>query len=186
MSTLPPHLFRAFQDVGRDLYRLGLVSSHGGNISVRDGSSMWITGTGTRLGHLQPDDISRVFADGSHEGVPPSSDTLLHATAYAISGANCVVHAHPRHAIAISFDAKKFVPADLEGQLHLKEVPVVAQGPAQVEQIAAALRGSLVVLLRGHGAYARGADPWEALHWITALEESAHIAVIRRSLGHEI
>lgn len=186
MSTIPPKILRDIQEVGRDLYRLALVSSHGGNISVRDGAAMWITGTGTRLGHLQANDISRVYPDGRHEGIPPSSDTFLHATAYALSGAGAVVHGHPRHAIAISFETNKFVPCDLEGQLHLKEVPVVAPGPAQMEQIASALRGSLVVLLRGHGAYARGADPWEALHWITALEESAQITAVRRSLGHDI
>jgi L-fuculose-phosphate aldolase len=75
-----------------------------------------------------------------------------------------------------------FVPGDLEGQLHLKEVPVVATGPLQVELIASALQSHLVVLLRGHGAYARGQTLWEALHWITALEESAQIACIRRGL----
>ncbi len=93
-----------------------------------------------------------------------------------------MVHAHPRHAIALSFASDSFVPGDLEGQLHLKDVPVVDVGPRQTEQIANALQTRRVVLLRGHGAYATGRDLWEALHWITALEESAHIAVIRRSL----
>jgi ribulose-5-phosphate 4-epimerase/fuculose-1-phosphate aldolase len=46
--------------------------------------------------------------------------------------------------------------------------------------VAAALQKSVVTLLRGHGAYARGGTLWEALHWITALEESAHIAWLRR------
>lgn len=182
MPTVPPGVLRDIQDVGRDLYRLALVTSHGGNISVRDGLTMWITGTGTMLGHLEARHLALVQPSGSHEGPPPSSDTLLHQTVYAISGAASVVHAHPRHAIALSFDTDEFVPGDLEGQLHLKKVPVVEAGPRQVEQIADALRSHLVVLLRGHGAYARGQTPWEALHWITALEESAHIAVIRAGL----
>jgi L-fuculose-phosphate aldolase len=171
---------RDLQEVGRDLYRLALVTSHGGNLSVRRGHDMWITGTGTMLGRLEQRHISLVFPDGRHEGPPPSSDTVLHSTVYALSGAGAVVHAHPRHAIALSFDTDRFVPLDLEGQLHLKAVPVVEAGPRQVEQIASALCGSLVVLLRGHGAYARGQTLWEGLHWITALEESAHIAWLRR------
>jgi L-fuculose-phosphate aldolase len=181
--TVPPTTLRDLQEVGRDLYRLALVTSHGGNLSVRDGSAMWITGTGTMLGRLQERHIARVHADGSHDGPPPSSDTFLHATIYALGGAKAVVHAHPRHAIALSFDSDCFVPGDLEGQLHLKQVPVVEVGERQVEQIASLLQANLVVLLRGHGAYARGQSLWEALHWVTALEESAQIEVIRRTLA---
>ncbi len=170
------------QEVGRDLYQLALVTSHGGNLSVRAGHDMWITGTNTMLGRLAERHISLVRADGHSEGPPPSSDTILHATIYAVSGAQAVAHAHPRHATALSFDTDLFVPGDLEGQLHLKEVPVIEDGPRKMEEIAVALQSHLVVILRGHGAYARGATLWEALHWVTALEESAHIEVIRASL----
>lgn len=167
-------------EVGADLYRLGLVSSHGGNLSIRSGTDMWITGTGTMLGRLRDRHIALVRADGSYDGPPPSSDTTLHSTIYALTGAGAIVHAHPHHGIALSFDTDLFVPLDLEGQLHLKEVPVVEQGLNQTAQVAAALQGHVVALLRGHGAYARGGTLWEALHWITALEESAHIAWLRR------
>ncbi|MBI5949301.1 MAG: class II aldolase/adducin family protein [Chloroflexi bacterium] len=177
--AIPPAVLREMQEVGRDLYRLALVTSHGGNLSVRDGHGMWITGTGTMLGHLEARHISFVHANGSHEGPPPSSDTVLHSTVYALGGVDSVVHAHPRHAIALSFDTDLFVPPDFEGQLHLQDVPVVPLGPTQVEQITMALQSRRVVLLRGHGAYAKGQTPWEALHWVTALEESAHIAWLR-------
>lgn len=183
MATIPQEILGTFHEVGRDLYMLGMVSSHGGNLSIRSGNGMWITGTGTMLGRLRERHIAFVHPDGRHEGPPPSSDTLLHSTIYALTGAGAVVHAHPHHGIALSFDAGPFVPLDLEGQLHLKEVPVIEQGAVQVEQIAAALQKSVAVLLRGHGAYARGATLWEALHWITALEESAHIALLRRHPG---
>lgn len=175
--TLP---LRTFQEVGRDLYHLALVTSHGGNLSVRDASAMWITGTNTMLGRLEQRHIARVLPDGSHTGPAPSTDTLLHAAIYALTGAGAVVHAHPRHAIALSFDTACFVPGDLEGQLHLKEVPVIEPGPSEIEALAAALQSHVVVLLRGHGAYARGGTLWEALHWITALEESAQIQLLRR------
>ena len=73
-----------------------------------------------------------------------------------------------------------FVPPDFEGQHFLEDVPVIAQGPNQVAQVATALQTRLVCVLQGHGAYARGQTLWDALHWITALEESAHIAWLRR------
>jgi L-fuculose-phosphate aldolase len=173
------------QQVGADLYRHGLVTSHGGNLSLRDGHGMWITGTGKRLGHLQAKDIAYVGAGGEHSGVPPSSDTFLHATVYAISGAMAVVHAHTRHAVAIAFDGDMFEPLDFEGQYHLKQVPVIDNDDRSTERVADALRSSLVVVLRGHGAYARGQDLWEALHWVMALEESAQIAWLRRQWDRE-
>lgn len=179
---VPENILRQMHEVGRDLYQLRLVTSHGGNLSRRDGQDIWITGTGTMLGRLHDRHIARVRTDGSHEGPAPSSDTILHTTIYAITDAGAVVHAHPRHAIALSFELDRFVPEDLEGSLHLQEVPVVPQGPRQVEEIALALRERRIVLLRGHGAYAKGRDLWEALHWTTALEESAEIAAIRKRL----
>lgn len=181
MPEVPPGVMRDLQEVGRDLYQLALVSSHGGSLSIRSGMDLWITGTGTMLGRLQPRHISLVYPDGHHEGPPPSSDTVLHATVYALSGAQAVVHAHPRHAIALSFEGgDRFVPADMEGSHLLKEVPIVDEGLNQVAQIAALMRSHLVVLLRGHGAYARGQTLWEGLHWITTLEESAQVALLRR------
>ena len=180
--TVPARTLQELQGVGRDLYTLALVSSHGGNLSVKDGHGLWITGTGTRLGHLAADDVSYVQANGHHEGPMPSRDTILHTAVYAVTGAGAVAHGHPRHAIALSLETDLFVPADYEGSLHLTDVPVIERGPLQEQQIAAALQSRLVVLLRGHGAYARGQDLWEALHWVTALEESAQIEVIGRSM----
>jgi L-fuculose-phosphate aldolase len=172
---------RDMQEVGKDLYMLALVTSHGGNLSIRAGHDMWITGTGTMLGRLQPRHISLVHAGGSHEGPSPSSDTFLHSTVYALGGAEAIVHAHPRHAIALTLDGEKFTPIDFEGQLHLTDVPVITPGPMLLEQVAVSLQSRLVCIVRGHGAYARGQTLWEALHWITALEESAHIAHIATS-----
>jgi L-fuculose-phosphate aldolase len=179
---LPAAILRTMQAVGRDLYALALVTSHGGNLSLRDGLGFWITGTGTMLGHLEERHISLVHPGGDHEGPPPSSDTVLHSAVYLLGDHGAVVHAHPRHATALSFSLDSFVPGDFEGAHHLVEVPVIAQGPQHAEQIAQALQTRKVALLRGHGAYARGGSAWEALHWLTALEESAQIHVVRGAL----
>ncbi len=178
--AIPEAILRELAGVGRDLYQLGMVSSRGGNLSRRDGHALWITGAGAALGHLKALDISRAFPDGRHDAPPPSSDTILHWTIYATTGADAIAHAHPRHAIALSYDREVFEPEDLEGQLHIPSVPVIEAGPTQEERIAGALRDSRVALLRGHGAYARGGSLWDALHWLTALEESAHIALLRQ------
>ena len=129
--AIPEATLRELAGVGRDLYQLGMVSSRGGNLSIRDGHALWITGTGTALGHLKSLDISHAFADGRHEPPPPSSDTILHWTIYATTQAGAIAHAHPHHAIALSYDRDVFKPEDLEGQLHIPSVPVIELGPCR-------------------------------------------------------
>ncbi len=162
--AIPEAAMRELAEVGRDLYQLGMVSSRGGNLSIRDGHALWITGTGTALGHLQPLDVSRVFPDGQHEPPPPSSDTILHWTIYATTQAGAIAHAHPHHAIALSYDRDVFTPEDLEGQMHIPAVPCRSSSrararPLQEQKIADALRESRAALL---GSSCRGTGPTRA------------------------
>jgi L-fuculose-phosphate aldolase len=166
-----------FRAVGRMLWEVGLVSSHGGNMSVRltDGGLL-ITRTGSMLGRLDDGDLVSVAADGSSDG-EPSMDTEVHRAVYAATAARAVLHGHPRHAIALSLAMDVVEPADAEGKLRLGSVPVV-----EAEQVAEALRDRPIVLARGHGSYARGDDLWQALQWTSVLEESAEVLWLRRSL----
>lgn len=159
-----------FRAVGRMLWEAGLISSHGGNMSVRlpDGGLL-ITCTGAMLGHLEEGDLVMVAADGSSEG-QPSMDTAVHRAVYAATEAGAVLHAHPRHAIALSLVADAVEPVDAEGRLKLGPVAVV-----EAEQVARALQDGPIVLARGHGCYARGDDLWQALQRTSVLEESAHV-----------
>ena len=169
--------WKEFRGVGRALWEAGLVSSHGGNMSVRlpDGGLL-ITRTGAMLGRIGEGDLVTVAADGSSDG-EPSMDTAVHREAYAATDAGAVLHAHPRHAIAISLVADALEPADAEGKLRLGSVPVV-----EAEQAAQALREGPIVLARGHGSYARGDDLWQALQWTSVVEESAEVVWLLRAL----
>jgi L-fuculose-phosphate aldolase len=166
-----------FHAVGRMLWEVGLVSSHGGNMSVRlpDGGLL-ITRTGAMLGRLGEGDLVTVAADGSSEG-EPSMDTAIHRAVYAATAGEAVLHAHPRHAIALSFVVDAVEPVDAEGKLRLGSVPVV-----EADEVAEGLRDRPVVLARGHGSYARGDDLWQALMWASVLEESAQVLWLLRTL----
>lgn len=166
-----------FRAVGRMLWEAGLISSHGGNMSVRlpDGGLL-ITRTGAMLGHLEEGDLVMVAADGSSQG-QPSMDTAVHRAVYVATEAGAVLHAHPRHAIALSLVADAVEPADAEGRLRLGPVPVV-----EAEQVARALQHGPIVLARGHGCYARGDDLWQALQRASVLEESAHVLWLLRAM----
>ncbi len=104
-------------------------------------------------------------------------DTEVHQAVYEATGAGVVMHAHPRHAIALSLVADAVEPADAEGKLRLGTVPVVDAG-----QVAQALRQAPIVLARGHGSYARGDDLWQALQWTSVLEESAEVLWLLRAM----
>ena len=75
-------LLDQFRRVGRDLFAAGLVSSHGGNMSVRRGEGVLITTHGSRLGHLSQADLVEVAPDAD-TAAEPSVDLALHRAVYA-------------------------------------------------------------------------------------------------------
>lgn len=174
-------------EAGRDLWTAGLVTSHGGNVSTRRGrTGALISATGAMLGRLSTDTLVPVNAGGRPDGVPgpePSSDTRIHLAIYrAAPEAAAVIHAHPVHAIAMGFDWDVIAPRNLEGRLFLGRVPVIdAEWEESAEPVAAALTEHPIVLVRGHGSYARGVDIWDALRVTSTLEEAAHIILLAQS-----
>ena len=164
-------ILEEFQQVGRLLWEAGLISSHGGNMSARlpDGRIL-ITSHGAMLGRIQESDLVTVATDGSTDG-DPSMDTALHLTIYEQTEAQAVVHAHPRHAIALSLVGSAIEPHDLEGKHYLGSlVPVVTS-----DELATSLKRYLIAVTSGHGSYARGQSLWQALQWTSILEESSQV-----------
>ena len=174
-------------EVGRDLAARGLVTSHGGNLSVRrPAGGALITGTGTMLGRLAASGIVAVAPDGTlvnEDAAAPSSNTAIHLAIYrAHPGAGAVLHAHPPHAIARSLvtESDSLHPANFEAQLLLGAgVPIVTVvDHAAPEAVATALGRCPIVIVRGHGTFAMARDLWQALNYTTALEEAAQILVL--------
>lgn len=81
-----------------------------------------------------------------------------------------------------------YLPPDFEGQYYLPRVPVlsvaydeyVEKAPALVAE---ALVDSRVVIVRGHGVYARGSTINEAYKWTCSLELSAQTAWLAQMAG---
>jgi L-fuculose-phosphate aldolase len=174
-------LVEEFQAVGRDLYAAGLVSPHGGNLSAREGKALLVTCHGCRLGHLEEDDLQWT-AVGSPPPDVASVDTSIHQAIYRATETDAIVHAHPRHAIALSLVDRVIEPQDLEGQHYLGSVPVVAREGDVAGALAQALREHPVAVVAGHGSYARGDSLWQALQWTSVLEESAEVIWLLRVL----
>ncbi len=92
--------------VGRSLFERGHVHATAGNVSVRlaAGAGFLITPTDACLGFLQPEQLALVDDQGQHLNGERASKTLaLHRAIYAAEpSANCVIHTHSTHLVALT------------------------------------------------------------------------------------
>ena len=175
---------RVFREIGRDIFVSGLTTSHGGNMSMRDGDRIIITRRGSMLGRLTDDDLVETGMEPCSSDERCSREIVVHRAIYAATDARAIVHAHPPHTVAASFDAETIVPVDSEGLYVLGTVPVVRAtttiASAEVgEVLAAALTGAPVAVLATHGPFATGATLEEAFMHVSVLEASALIGRLR-------
>jgi L-fuculose-phosphate aldolase len=182
-------IYQSFCEIGRDLYVGDMVSSHGGNISIRLGDHVIIKRRGAMLGNLKPHDLIETRIDKNDSGVAlASTELLVHRTIYLQTPALAIVHCHPRTAIAFSLSRDEIVPIDNEASYLLKKVPVVTEEfasgtPQMAEKVAQALQNYKIIMLRGHGSFAIGQTIDEAFHWSSTLEESCQIALAARLIN---
>jgi ribulose-5-phosphate 4-epimerase/fuculose-1-phosphate aldolase len=90
--------------VGASLFARGYVHSTAGNISARLPDGYLITPTDACLGFLDPERLSKVGATGEAvSGDRPSKTLTLHRRIYdADASAQCVIHTHSTHLVAIT------------------------------------------------------------------------------------
>jgi len=177
-----------FRAVGSDLFLRGLITSHGGNMSIRDGGRIIITRSGCMLGHIGERDLVEAGADPDDE-IPwdASSEIAVHRAVYRHTPSLAVVHAHPAHAVALSIADDKIEPMDVEGSYYMPNVPIIGRGEKvyggkMADDIARALIDNRAAVVYAHGSFAAGRDLYEALHYTTTLEESCRIISIVRQL----
>ncbi|HQJ98665.1 MAG TPA: aldolase [Thermoleophilia bacterium] len=181
-----------FQRVGRDLFVAGLISSHGGNMSVRQGDRILITRRGSMLAHLEERDVVDIGLEENDANVAlASTEIVVHRAIYAATSALAVVHTHPPYAIAQSLVKDEIVPMDSEGSYLLHKVPVVAaQLTAGSSEVAELLPHWLkeydLVMLRGHGPFAIGHLLEEAYQLTSVLEMTCRILTISEAMGGEV
>lgn len=183
-------MLEVFRRVGVQLARLGLISSHSGNMSIRTGQGLLITRRGAMLADLREGDLVEAPLEGE---VPEASRELpVHQAIYRETEAEAVLHCHPPHAIVLSLHLQRIRPVDAEGRHLLGEVPVLTFSETVGSQEVAKgmpphLRTHRVVMVRGHGSFAIGRDLEEALMVSSSLEASARVLwlglVLQRPLG---
>lgn len=185
-------MYEQFRDIGHDIYTAGLISSHGGNMSVRVGDRVLITRRGSMLGRLTPDDlIETALEHDDSEIALASTEIVVHRAIYRRTNALAIVHTHSPNTILRSMIDDEIIPIDSEASYLLHKVPVYSlpqtAGSGDVaETVSEALRDYKCVVLRGHGPFAIGTVLEEAFQWISCLEMACNILNMRDALGIDL
>jgi L-fuculose-phosphate aldolase len=74
---IDPRIYEMFRDIGRDMYVANMISSHGGNLSIRLGDRVVIKRRGAMLGNLKPHDLIDTGLEKNDSGVALASTELL-------------------------------------------------------------------------------------------------------------
>ncbi|MDR1330549.1 MAG: class II aldolase/adducin family protein, partial [Tannerella sp.] len=176
------------------IYRSGMTTTSGGNISVRDeNGDIWITPASVDKGSLTTRDIVCVRADGSVTGPHrPSSEYPFHKAIYEIRPhATAIIHAHPPALVSFSItrqipdtniipQAKSvcgtigFAPYDVPGSENLGK-KIASEFRTHPEYSA--------VIMENHGVVLCGEDMMDAYQRFETLEFCARTLINARILG---
>ena len=182
-------IYEMFREIGNSLFASGMISSHGGNLSIRLGDRVIIKRRGAMLGLLKPHDLIETRLDKNDSGVTmASTELLVHRAVYLSTPALAICHCHPRTAIAFSLSRDELVPIDNEASYLLKKIPVVTEEfasgtPQMANKVADALKNYKIIMLRGHGSFAIGQTLDEAFQWSSILEESCQIELATKIIN---
>jgi L-fuculose-phosphate aldolase len=177
-----------FQSVGRDLFTRGLVSSSGGNLSIRLGERIIITRRGSNLGCLEEHDLIETGISRNDRNTPLASVELpVHRAIYQATPASAIVHAHSPHTVTLSLTETEIIPNDTEGIAIASRIPVLGwhmevKPGGLADIIAQALEQCRIVMVHGHGSFAIGQLLEEAHNYTTTLEESCRVICLLKSI----
>ena len=174
-------LFLQLAEVGQIAVERGFVLASGGNLSARlPGSDTFVvTGAGTWLDRLTPEDFAVMSLDGEViSGARPSSEWKLHQRTYQVrSDVNSVIHMHPQHAVLLEALGRKIRLITLDHAFYVKSygtVPYAANGSdALADTTAEQARLHNCVVQANHGCSTHAEDITMAFRRILNLEEAA-------------
>lgn len=167
----------ALAAAARELAATGVAPSTAGNLSVREGDLVAITGGGVQLSAMTPERCVVVDLDGEQVAGAgrPSSETQLHLAAGAATGAAAVVHSHAPFATTLA--------ATLSGELPVVHYSMHAfGGPVRIapyerfgtgalaDSVRAALQDRSGALMANHGAVVVAPTLAEAVEKMVLLE----------------
>ena len=179
--------------LAKSLFERGLTIGSSGNISVRLDDGWLMTPTGSSMGNLDPNEISKLDLEGNFiSGKSPTKESFLHIAMYderPDSGA--VVHLHSTHSVAVScladIDKKNVLPPITAYYvMKIGKLPLVPYFPPGDINLARAVKEMAsnhhAVLLANHGPVVAGKTLEDAVYAIEELEETARLFLLLRNM----
>ncbi len=176
-------IYDAIIEAGRLTVERRMVDSYFGNISYRDGGTIYISQTGSSLDELAGC-IDPCPVDGSScAGITASSEYSAHRDILMNGDARAILHGHPRFSVIMSMICEKENCAN-RGQCHrlcstprfIGDVPII---PGEIgtgrfglcNTLPPALRGRRGAIVWGHGLFTTGRDDFrEAFRSLVEIE----------------
>lgn len=181
----------------RRLAAEGLLVGTAGNVSVRDGDRIAVTGTGVVLAACTAEDVTVVSPTGEvvDGALVPTSELSLHLGVYAGSESLAVVHTHAPYATAAAcvldeLPVLHYQQLLLGGAIRVAPYATFAT-PQLATGVLAALEGRQAALMANHGSVAVGGTVEKAvenavlLEWLAALHHRATALGTPRALSDE-
>ncbi|MHA1381200.1 MAG: aldolase [Candidatus Helarchaeota archaeon] len=192
MSDTDQEIYEEFKKYGRFLREHGLVSSHGGNISIKRGDYIYIKRTGAMLGDLKLTDIVKTHLHKEDSKILLASKELpVHRNIFLKTGALAIVHAHPPYAIVLSCKYDEILPIDNEGLYMIRKIPVVelevpTASDESATKVPEILKKYKVMIIRSHGTFTHGSSLEEAYMWTTVAESVCKLIYLAENFGIDI
>lgn len=174
------------------IYRNGLTTTSGGNISILDeDGSVWITPSAIDKGSLSAKDIIQVYPDGNANGLhKPSSELPFHQAIYkSCTDIKAIIHAHPPALVSFSI-VRKIPDTHILPQAkylcgEVGYAPYELPGSDELGQsIAKAFaKGAKSVIMENHGTVVGGTDLSDAFMRFETLEFCAKTSIRAEMLG---
>jgi L-fuculose-phosphate aldolase len=176
----------------RRLYKQGLTSTSGGNISLRiTDDIIVITPSATDKGRMRWKDVGvmNIFGKNLTPDLKPSIEFEMHLSIYKKKKEiKAIVHAHP--VFASAFTAMKFkINTNLTAEAcailgNPVVVPYALMGTGELATLAAEYSAhSDILLLENHGILTTGSNLLQAFDRIEVLENAAKMTIIVEMAG---
>jgi L-fuculose-phosphate aldolase len=174
------------------IYKRGMTTTSGGNISVIDeNSDIWVTPSSVDKGSLRPSDIICVKRDGTIIGRhKPSSEFPFHKAIYEMRpDIKAIIHAHPP--ALVSFSIVHEIPdTNIISQAKYICGPIgyaAYELPGSMllgKRIAAEFeKGFMAIIMENHGTVLGGTDLLDAFQRFETLEFCARTILYGKTIG---
>jgi len=176
----------------RRLYRQGLTTTSGGNISLRiNKERIIITPSATDKGRMRWYEVGIMTMNGENltPELKPSIESEMHLSIYRTKNEiSAIVHAHPLFASAFTaMNSRINTSLTAEARAICGEpilVPYALMGTAELAKLASdSILVSDILLLENHGILAAGASLLQAFDRLEVLENAAKMTLIAEITG---